>query len=100
MGDAIGGELVKFRCGQTGQVIGDSASDGRGQGKAVPGAEGKRQPWKSRGAADEREVIQAVGLEASPGAGTLELAQRREHLAGESPVSLLARLSQDVGAAI
>ncbi|HEX7734576.1 MAG TPA: hypothetical protein VF458_06930 [Ktedonobacteraceae bacterium] len=53
----IGSELIQFRDGQTSQVVGDRAANGRGQGKAVPGAEGQRQPWKPREAADKREVI-------------------------------------------
>ena len=40
----------------------------RSQGKAVPGGKGKRQPFQSGDATNEGEIIQALGLQAAPGA--------------------------------
>jgi hypothetical protein len=78
MGDAVRGQLVQFRRGQSGYVVGNRAPDGRGKRKAVPGAKGKRQPFQTREAANEGKIIQAVGLQAAPGTDAPKLAQRRE----------------------
>ncbi len=68
----------------------------RSQGKAVPGGKGKRQPFQSGDATNEGEIIQALGLQAAPGAHEPLLADWREQLAGGRPVSGLTRLSQRV----
>jgi len=68
LGDAVRGKLVQFRRGPSGYVVGHKAPDGRGKCKAVPGAKGERQPFQSGEAANEGEIIQALGLQAAPGA--------------------------------
>ena len=68
LGDAVRGQLLQLRSGQSSYVVGNKAPDGRGQGKAVPGGKGKRQPFQSGDATDEGEIIQALGLQAAPGA--------------------------------
>ena len=87
MGDAIGGQLVQFGCGQSRQVVGNAAADGRGDGKTEPGAQRQRQPFQSGEAANEREIVQAVRLQSAPGVRDLLLPQGREKLAGRRPVS-------------
>jgi hypothetical protein len=52
-GDAVRAELVQFRSGPSGYMIGNEASDGRGQSKAVPGTKGQRQPFQPGEAAKE-----------------------------------------------
>src|SRR6266568_403929 len=88
LGDAVRGQLVQLRGGQSSYVVGNIAPDGRGQGK--------RQPFQSGDATNEGEIIQALGLQAAPCAPEPLLADRREQLAGGRPVSGLTRLSQRV----
>ena len=86
LGDAVRGQLVQLRSGQSSYVVGNKAPDGRGQGKAVPGAKGQRQSSQCGEAANEGEIIRAVGLQAAPRVCALQLAKRREQLAGGRPV--------------
>jgi hypothetical protein len=44
LGDAVRGQWVQFWGGPSGYVVGNAATDGRGQCIAVPGAKRKRQP--------------------------------------------------------
>ena len=96
LGDAVRGQVVQLRSGQSSYVVGNKAPDVRGQSKAVPGGKGKRQPFQSGDATNEGEIIQALGLQAAPGAHEPLLADWREQLAGGRPVSGLTRLSQRV----
>jgi len=80
-------------------VVGNKAPDGRGKCKAVPGAKGKYQPIQSGEAANEREIIRALGLQATPGVYAPQLPNEREKLAGGRPVSPLALVSSQTGLA-
>lgn len=72
-------------------MIGNGCADGRGKGKAVPGAEGQRQPWECGEAANEREIVQAVYLQAAPGAGELEIGNYTSQASDQFPCWLASR---------
>ena len=64
LGNAVRGQLVQLRSGQSSYVVGNKAPNGWGQGKAVPGGKGKRQPFQPGDATNEGEIIQALGSQA------------------------------------
>src|SRR2546423_11193328 len=99
LGNAVRSQLIQLRSGQSSYVVSNKAPDGRGQGKAVPGGKGKRQPFQSGDATNEGEIVQALYLQAAPGAHEPLLADRREQLAGGRPGFGLTRPSPRAGGA-
>lgn len=101
------GSKLAIRSGLSGQVQVWAAQPGgrlkrsrwRRKSRAVPGARSKRQLFKSGETANERQIIQALRLQAAPDVYTPQIAKRWEPIAGARPVSPLTLLPQGVGAA-